>query len=64
MVSPAPEWLITAVRHAKRGQGAEKVEYTKSLLARFKLSTVCETAECPNRGECFSNRYCHISDFR
>ena len=55
MFSPAPEWLITAVRQAKRGQGAEKIEHTKSLLARFKLSTVCETAECPNRGECFSN---------
>ena len=56
MFSPAPEWLITAVCHAKRGQGAEKIEHTRSLLARFELSTVCETAECPNRGECFSNR--------
>jgi len=55
MFSPAPEWLITAVCHAKRGQGAEKIEHTRSLLARFELSTVCETAECPNRGECFSN---------
>jgi lipoic acid synthetase len=56
MVSPAPQWLITAVRDAKKGQGAEKIEHTRSLIERFKLSTVCETAECPNRGECFSNR--------
>ena len=56
MVSPAPQWLITAVRNAKKGQGAEKIEHTRSLIEHFKLSTVCETAECPNRGECFSNR--------
>lgn len=55
MFPPAPEWLITEVCHAKRGQGAERIEHTRSLLASFKLSTVCETAECPNRGECFSN---------
>ncbi len=52
---PAPHWLITEVCHAKRGHDANKIEHTKSLLARLRLSTVCETAACPNRGECFSN---------
>jgi len=55
MSSRAPDWLIAAVRHAKRGQGAERVEQTRSLLAHLNLSTVCETAQCPNRGECFSH---------
>ena len=27
---------------------------TKHLLRRHKLSTVCEEARCPNRGECFA----------
>ncbi len=56
MFSPAPDWLITEVRHAKRGQGIDKIEHTRKLLAGFRLSTVCDTALCPNRGECFSNR--------
>lgn len=55
MVSATPAWLIAAVRDAKRGHGVEEIEHTKRLLKRFKLSTVCENAECPNRGECFSN---------
>ena len=55
MYPHAPTWLITAVRDAKKGQGADKIERTRSLLERLKLPTVCETAECPNRGECFSN---------
>jgi len=55
MFSPAPEWLIAAVCHAKRGQSAEKIQHTRGLLAGFGLSTVCETAACPNRGECFSS---------
>jgi len=51
----APEWLITEVRRAKRGQGAEMVSQTRDLLDRLHLPTVCDSARCPNRGECFSH---------
>ncbi|MFI5329443.1 MAG: lipoyl synthase [Desulfobaccales bacterium] len=52
---PAPEWLITEVRRAKRGQGAEMVSQTRDLLDRLNLPTVCDSAHCPNQGECFSH---------
>lgn len=55
MSMPAPEWLITEVRRAKRGQGAEMVSHTRDLLDRLHLPTVCDSAHCPNRGECFSH---------
>lgn len=51
----APEWLITEVRHAKRGGGKAVVSQTQDLLNHLHLSTVCESARCPNRGECFSH---------
>jgi len=54
MSQPAPEWLIAEVRRAKRGTGAEMVTQTRDLLDRLHLPTVCESARCPNRGECFS----------
>ena len=41
-----PEWLK---RDALAG-----LHDTKHLLRRHRLSTVCEEARCPNRGECFS----------
>jgi lipoic acid synthetase len=28
---------------------------TKKILRKFRVSTVCEEARCPNQGECFSN---------
>jgi len=52
----APNWLINEVRMAKKGMSAQMIENTRNLLARLHLSTVCEQAACPNRGECFSNR--------
>ena len=55
MSMPAPEWLITEVRRAKRGQGAAMVAQTRDLLDRLHLPTVCDSARCPNRGECFSH---------
>lgn len=55
MSLPAPEWLIAEVRRAKRGTGAEMVSQTRDLLDRLHLPTVCESARCPNRGECFSH---------
>jgi lipoic acid synthetase len=55
MSLPAPEWLIAEVRRAKRGRSAEMVAQTRDLLERLHLPTVCESARCPNRGECFSH---------
>jgi len=55
MSQPAPEWLINEVRRAKRGTGAEMVALTSDLLDRLRLPTVCDSARCPNRGECFSH---------
>ena len=31
------------------------VAQTRDLLDRLHLPTVCESARCPNRGECFSH---------
>lgn len=54
MSLPAPEWLVAEVRRAKQGRGTEMVAQTCELLDRLHLPTVCESARCPNRGECFS----------
>ncbi len=45
-----PEWL-----RMKRQGGADYND-VKRLLRTSRLNTVCESANCPNRGECFSNR--------
>ena len=55
MVQPAPRWLVEEVRQAKRGEGAAAVAQTSALLERLRLPTVCDSARCPNRGECFSH---------
>ncbi len=55
MFQPAPDWLISEVRRAKRGRGRDLVDQTRDLLDRLHLPTVCESARCPNRGECFSH---------
>jgi lipoic acid synthetase len=44
----APEWI-----RAKRIRLAE-LHDVKSVMRSSRLSTVCEEARCPNRGECFS----------
>jgi lipoyl synthase len=41
-----PEWIKTSRRSV--------MHETMHLLRRHRLSTVCEEARCPNRGECFS----------
>ena len=51
----APDWLMREVRRAKRGRGRELVAQTRGLLDRLYLPTVCDSARCPNRGECFSH---------
>lgn len=45
-----PSWL-----RMKR-QGGENYNDVKRLLRTSSLNTVCESANCPNRGECFDNR--------
>ena len=45
-----PSWL-----RMKRQGGAEYND-VKRLLRTASLNTVCESANCPNRGECFSSR--------
>jgi lipoic acid synthetase len=45
-----PSWL-----RMKR-QGGENYNDVKRLLRTANLNTVCESANCPNRGECFDSR--------
>ncbi|MCX5870360.1 MAG: lipoyl synthase [Deltaproteobacteria bacterium] len=52
----APAWLVEEVRRAKQGSNLDQIGYTSEMLARLELSTVCNSARCPNRGECFSHR--------
>ena len=52
----APSWLLAEVRRARRGEGRARADATERVVAAHRLSTVCETARCPNRGECFSVR--------
>jgi len=55
MTLPVPRWLTLEVRQAKRGENASAVAHTSALLERLRLPTVCDSARCPNRGECFSH---------
>lgn len=45
-----PSWL-----HRNLPKGANLFK-TNSILAKYKLNTVCEEAKCPNRFECYSNK--------
>jgi len=44
-----PEWIRTSV------PGGERYRYLKDTLTRFNLHTVCQEAQCPNIGECWSH---------
>ncbi len=46
---PKPPWLKVTL---PTGEGYRKI---KSLIGEHKLNTVCESAACPNRGECWSH---------
>ncbi|MEK7333316.1 MAG: lipoyl synthase, partial [Nitrospirota bacterium] len=48
-----PEWIKVKsyIEDPLRRAGLHN---TKSILRNYGLSTVCEEAKCPNRGECFS----------
>ncbi|OPY16105.1 MAG: Lipoyl synthase [Syntrophus sp. PtaB.Bin075] len=50
-----PAWLREEIRQAKSGKKRDTIEETSNLLARLGLSTVCDSARCPNRRECFSH---------
>jgi lipoic acid synthetase len=45
-----PEWLVKPLRGGKCSGEVGRV------LHRLKLHTVCQSAQCPNLGECFSHR--------
>ena len=45
-----PPWIITK---APSGENCIKME---KLLEKYRLSTVCKEASCPNRGECWGKR--------
>lgn len=50
MVRRLPPWLH------KRIPASGNIEATRRLLEELKLNTVCQSALCPNLGECFSRR--------
>ncbi len=45
-----PEWLKIKIGG---GKGGSRV---RQILDKYKLNTVCDSAECPNRGECYERR--------
>lgn len=45
-----PEWLTTRITNM------EQIEETTRLLKELSLHTVCDSAECPNMGECFGKK--------
>ena len=45
-----PPWI------KKRFEDAEQVSQTRSIVEELGLHTVCESARCPNREECFKNK--------
>jgi len=47
---PMPPWL------RKRLLASGDIESTRRLLADLHLNTVCQSARCPNQGECFAHR--------
>ena len=50
MGSPFPDWIK---RHWASGENSE---FTKSIVSRLGLHTVCQSARCPNQGECWKRR--------
>lgn len=45
-----PKWLT------KRFPASREIDTTTTLLENLGLNTVCQSAECPNLGECFAKR--------
>ena len=47
MGSPFPDWI------KRQWASGENSEFTKSIVSRLGLHTVCQSARCPNQGECW-----------
>lgn len=45
-----PEWLKRPI------PAAGGMSFTRSLVSELGLETVCESAKCPNRSECWTRR--------
>jgi lipoic acid synthetase len=45
-----PEWLKTSVKNISQ------IQETRKIVSELALHTVCDSAECPNIGECFGNK--------
>ncbi len=50
MGSPFPDWI------KRQWASGENSEFTKSIVSRLGLHTVCQSARCPNQGECWKRR--------
>lgn len=50
----APGWLLEMVRQGKKGRDDLARAATDEQIKSRRLHTVCESARCPNRGNCFS----------
>jgi lipoyl synthase len=48
--TPRPQWLRAPAR------GGDNYQELRSLVRRLRLHTVCESAACPNVGECWNHR--------
>jgi lipoic acid synthetase len=54
LMNALPTWLREEIRAAKKGVGQDSIQKTHRQLSDLKIPTVCESARCPNCGECFS----------
>ncbi len=54
--APKPVWL-----KAKAPMG-ETFHNLKKMARELKLHTVCESAQCPNIGECWNQKGCDVHD--
>jgi lipoic acid synthetase len=54
--APVPSWLLQAVRASRcRQEDKDAAGNTDLTLARHRLHTVCRSARCPNRVECYAH---------
>jgi len=50
----APSWLREMVKEARLGRREAGFAATVEQLRSYQLHTVCESAQCPNRGSCYA----------
>jgi lipoic acid synthetase len=51
-----PHWLKVKISNSDTNK------FTKNIVEKNRLTTVCEEAACPNIHECWSKKTCHIYD--